>query len=228
MIYLWTEDSGAGFHYWKFVNQYLFEGRLLVESKGSNQGILDSVRALIPPKDSTYYIAFDLVYDNMDVVNKYQELCESAKKYPKQIILLDMICFEYIILSFSKLVHWTGTGKTDKIAMRKDILASLKNHHIDLTLITDENTKEYLMGFKKFSTERVIKSLTNELTENDMWSVKGDSMGGCWHLDCCVSEKKEKTRCKVEAGMSGQDKMLELLSDAETQRILKPLLQKEI
>lgn len=35
-----------------------------------------------------------------------------------------MICFEYFILAFDKLVSWTGTGKKDKIKMREDILQS--------------------------------------------------------------------------------------------------------
>ena len=43
MRYLWTEDTGAGFHFWKLVNQLFFDNELVVESKGSNQGLLDAV-----------------------------------------------------------------------------------------------------------------------------------------------------------------------------------------
>ena len=39
----------------------------MVESKGSNQGILDAVRELEPQESDRYYLAFDIVYDNMDV-----------------------------------------------------------------------------------------------------------------------------------------------------------------
>lgn len=223
MQYLWTEDKGAGFHYWQLVNEHLFHNGLVVESKGSNQGILDAVRALEPEKDSMYYIAFDLVYDNMDVVNKFQELREAAKRYPEQIIILDMICFEYIILSFCKLVEWTGTGKKDKIIIRKNILTALKKHRIDFSEITDEKTKEYLMHFKRFSTERVLKAITNELTENDMWSVKGERMGDCWYRDCCPLRKREKTRCMISNGMSGKEKIMELLTDHVTQKIVKEI-----
>ena len=42
MKYLWTEDTGAGLHFWKLVNQLFFDNALVVESKESNQGILDS------------------------------------------------------------------------------------------------------------------------------------------------------------------------------------------
>lgn len=223
MLYLWTEDKGAGFHYWQLVNEYLFHSELIVETKGSNQGILDAVRALKPEKNSMYYIAFDIVYDNMDIVNKYLELREAAERYQEQIIILDMICFEYIILSFSKLVEWTGTGKLDKVAMRRDILSALKNHRIDFSAITGEKTKEYLMHFKKFSTERVLKSITNELTENDMWSVKGELMGDCWYRDCCPAGSKRKTRCMVDGGKTGREKMMELLTDTSTWKIVKEI-----
>ena len=43
MKYLWTEDTGAGLHFWKLVNQIFFENEFIVESKKSNQGILDAV-----------------------------------------------------------------------------------------------------------------------------------------------------------------------------------------
>ena len=35
MKYLWTEDTGAGLHFWKLVNQLFFNDALVVESKGS-------------------------------------------------------------------------------------------------------------------------------------------------------------------------------------------------
>ena len=43
MRYLWTEDTGAGLHFQKLVNQLFFDNELVVESKGSNQGLLDAL-----------------------------------------------------------------------------------------------------------------------------------------------------------------------------------------
>lgn len=135
MRYLWTEDQGAGLHFWKLANKYLFQNELVVESKGSNQGILDSVRVLVPDHGDTYYLAFDIVYDNMDVVNKLLELEELSARYPGQIVILDMVCFEYIIFSFRKLVEWTGNGHTDVIEMRRHILEAVEDHKIHLDRI---------------------------------------------------------------------------------------------
>lgn len=69
MKYIWTEDTGAGLHYWQLVNQYLLHEAYVVESKQSNQGILDAVRAISMDKDNEYFIAFDIIYDNMDIMN---------------------------------------------------------------------------------------------------------------------------------------------------------------
>ena len=43
MKYLWTEDTGVGLHFWKLVNQLFFNDALVVESKESNQGLLDTL-----------------------------------------------------------------------------------------------------------------------------------------------------------------------------------------
>lgn len=81
--YLWTEDSGAGLHFWNLANEYLFQNELQIETKGNNQGILDAVRKLN--------------------------------------LLLDITCLEHIILSFSKLIEWTGSGNQRAVRLRKEI-----------------------------------------------------------------------------------------------------------
>ena len=56
MKYLWTEDTGAGLHFWKLVNQLFFDNALVVESKESNQGILDSLISLNAKEEDEYYM----------------------------------------------------------------------------------------------------------------------------------------------------------------------------
>ena len=80
----------------------------------------------------------------IDIRNKYRMLKSIADKAEGKIIILDMICFEYLILAFDKLVEWTGTGKTDKIKIREEVLSAIENHRIDLSKIDDEKTLQYL------------------------------------------------------------------------------------
>ena len=220
MKYLWTEDTGAGLHFWKLVNQLFFDNALVVESKESNQGILYSLTSLNAKEEDEYYIAFDYVPDNQDIRNKYRQLKQLVEKSEAKIIILDMICFEYFILVFDKLVTWTGTGKTDKIKMRKDILAAIEDHRIDLSKIKNQTTMQYLSGFKKYSTERVMKSLVGEFTQNEKWSVKGQLMGECWYKDCCVSEHLDSLRCGKPEVEEGSEKMRMLIQSEEVQRVI--------
>ncbi len=220
MKYLWTEDTGAGLHFWKLVNQLFFENALVVESKESNQGILYSLTSLKAKEEDEYYIAFDYVPDNQDIRNKYRQLKQLVEKSEAKIIILDMICFEYFILAFDKLVSWTGTGKTDKIKMREDILAAIEDHRIDLSKIKNQTTMQYLSGFKRYSTERVMKSLVGEFTQNEKWSVKGQLMGECWYKDCCVSEHLDSLRCGKPEIENGNEKMRMLIQSEEVQRVI--------
>lgn len=224
MKYLWTEDTGAGLHFWKLVNQHFFDNEFIVESKGSNQGLLDAVLDLNIKGDDKYYIAFDYVVDNQDVRNKYRMLKSITDKSEGKIVILDMICFEYLILAFDKLVEWTGTGKTDKIEIREEVLTAVENHRIDLSRIDDEKTLQYIAGFKRYSTERVMKSLVGEFTQNEKWSVKGELMGECWYKNCCVSEHLDNLRCGKPEIEGGDEKMMMLIWSEKVQDVISKVI----
>ena len=227
MRYLWTEDTGAGLHFWKLVNQLFFDNELVVESKWSNQGLLDALIDLETEDGDEYFVAFDYVVDNQDIRNKYRMLKSITDTSEGKIVILDMICFEYLILAFDKLVEWTGTGKTDKIKIRDKVLAAVENHRIDLSRIDDKKTLQYIAGFKRYSTERVIKSLVGEFTQNEKWSVKGTLMGECWYKDCCVSEHADNLRCGKPKVECGDEKMRMLIRSEEIQRLMRDITLKE-
>ena len=220
MRYLWTEDTGAGFHFWKLVNQLFFDNELVVESKWSNQGLLDALIDLETEDGDEYFVAFDYVVDNQDIRNKYRMLKSITDKSEGKIVILDMICFEYLILAFDKLVEWTGTGKTDKIKIRDKVLAAVESHRIDLSKIDDEKTLQYIAGFKRYSTERVMKSLVGEFTQNEKWSVKGTLMGECWYKNCCVSEHLDSLRCGKPEIEDGDEKMRMLIQSEKVQNVI--------
>ena len=221
MRYLWTEDTGAGLHFWKLVNRFFSDNELVVESKGSNQGLLDALIDLETEDGDEYFVAFDYVVDNQDIRNKYRMLKSITDKSEGKIVILDMICFEYLILAFDKLVEWTGTGKTDKIKIRDKVLAAVENHRIDLSRIDDKKTLQYIAGFKRYSTERVMKSLVGEFTQNEKWSVKGTLMGECWYKDCCVSEHTDNLRCGKPEVECGDEKMRMLIQSETVRELLK-------
>ena len=82
-------------------------------------------------------------------------------------------------------------------------------------------TLQYLVGFKRYSTERVMKSLVGEFTQNEKWSVKGSLMGECWYKDCCVSEHPDNLRCGKPEVEDGSAKIRMLIQSEEVHRILE-------
>ena len=74
-----------------------------------------------------------------------------------------------------------------------------------------------IAGFKRYSTERVMKSLVGEFTQNEKWSVKGELMGECWYQDCCVSEHPDSLRCGRPEVENGDEKIRMLIQSAEVQ-----------
>ena len=182
---------------------------------------MDALTVLKLENDDEYYIAFDYVVDNQDIRNKYRLLKSIAEKSKGKIILLDMICFEHLILAFDKLVTWTGTGKVDKIKIREDVLSAIEDHRINLSKIDDEKTLQYLASFKRYSTERVMKSLVGEFTQNEKWSVKGPLMGECWYKDCCVSEHPDSLRCGKPEVEGGSEKMRMLMQSETVRKVLQ-------
>lgn len=223
MRYLWTEDTGAGLHFWQLASKLLFNNTIVVESKCSNQGILDAVSSLSVDDEDIYYIAFDYVSDNQDIRNKYKLLRKIANESNGRIVLLNMICFEYLILAFDKLIEWTDTGKKEKIQIREDILNSIEKNGIVIDKISDKKTIRYISSFKNYSTERVLKALVGELTENEKWSVRGNLMGDCWYQDCCISEHPDNLRCGEPNVKIGDEKMKVLLESVEVQKVVESI-----
>ena len=81
-----------------------------------------------------------------------------TNKSEGRIVILDMICFEYLILAFDKLVEWTGTGKTDKIKIREKVLGAVENHRIDLSKVGKTIVEKTADSLKKLAVA-VNKSL---------------------------------------------------------------------
>lgn len=120
----------------------------------------------------------------------------------------------------------TGTGKNDKIKMREEILAVVENHRINLSKIYDEKTWQYIIAFKSYSTERIMKSLVSEFTQNEKWSVRGALMGECWYKNCCVSEHLNSLRCGKPEIRNGDMKLL--LQSEKVQDVIKDLFAEKV
>ena len=94
-----------------------------------------------------------------------------------------------------------------------------------MSKINDEKTLQYIAGFKRYSTERVMKSLVGEFTQNEKWSVKGSLMGECWYKDCCVSEHLDSLRCGKPEIVNGEEKMRLLIQSEKVKKVLEKVIR---
>ena len=103
--YLWIEDriGKASYKFWTlFMNEICPD--VIVESKRNNRELVKAVKGLID-KENRYIIALDNSFDNVQICMEQKILKEAADKRDN-VFLLDIICFEYTLLEFDKLIDW--------------------------------------------------------------------------------------------------------------------------
>ena len=103
--YFWIEDreGKASYTFWKNFVKQLCSG-VIVESKKNNSELVKAVRTL-QETENRYIIVFDNSFDNLQIVMEKKRL----KKYVNEkenVFLLNIICFEYLLLEFKELIEW--------------------------------------------------------------------------------------------------------------------------
>ena len=103
--YLWIEyrKGKAGYLFWKTFMQQMCPD-VIVERKKNNSELVKAVRALSDEKNR-YIIVYDNSFDNVQVY-KEQKILKSYVDEKSNVLLLDIICFEYLLLEFDKLIDW--------------------------------------------------------------------------------------------------------------------------
>ena len=94
---LWIEDKKgkASYRFWNCFLQQLFPD-VELESKRNNSELVKAVKNLNDTSNK-YIIVFDNSFDNLQVVME-QKMLKQYAQTKTNFILLDIICFEYILL----------------------------------------------------------------------------------------------------------------------------------
>ena len=115
--FLWIEDrkGKASYTFWENLMKQLCPD-VIVESKKNNSELVKAVRAL-QDAENRYIIVFDNSFDNLQIIMEQKRL----KKYVNEkenVFLLDIICFEYILLEFKELMEWIYAPKDEFLEKR--------------------------------------------------------------------------------------------------------------
>lgn len=240
MIYFWTEDSGAGFEFWKtYINALYADLNIEVESKRNNSELVKAINNINDTKN-LYIIAMDNVYDNESIQTLIKMLTENIK-YKSNIIILKMVSFEFMILSFEQLIDWVfNNGSQDPlyasresyIEARNVFIASIdKNCHAitdykSLTILQNELEK-----IKEYTAEKVASVLLHKITRNTGFHIDKGELGQCYKIDCSYDEETsqcEYSRLKGENEPKPEDCGLRNIKEINTVKDKMACMQESI
>jgi hypothetical protein len=187
--YLWTEDrkGKSGYIFWEtFMKQICPE--VLVESKKNNSELVKSVKGLEDTKNR-YIIVFDNSFDNPQVALEQKILRQYADK-KDNVFVMDIICFEYLLLEFKNLISWIYAA--DDEFLEKRIKAITAREKLVSMIEADEfNYKDikeiidYNESVDSYNIEQLSAKILFDLTRNTGFEVSKGSIGECWIKSCC-------------------------------------------
>ena len=222
--YLWIEDriGKASYKFWTtFMHEVCPE--VIVESKMNNRELVKAVKGLTD-HENRYIIALDNSFDNVQIYMEQKILKEAADKRDN-VFLLDLICFEYMLLEFNKLIDWIYAPEDEfrkkragAIAAREKLVQIISSGQINYKVI--QEIVDYDGNLSNHNIEQLSAKLLFDLTKNTGFEVSKGNLGECWRQDCCEwSERHEDDICGLDqTKLSLNDKMKSIYSGTSLQR----------
>ena len=192
--YLWIEDrkDKSGYIFWQtFMGQLCPE--IIVESKKNNSELVKAVKSLKDAKNK-YIVVFDNSFDNLQTAMEQKRLrkCISDKS---NVVLIDIICFEYLLLEFKDLIEWIYTSDDEFLLKRKKAITAREKlvktiqsgefNYKDVRELT-----EYTENLDNYNVEQLSAKILFDLTRNTGFEVSKSNIGECWIKSCCEWKKR--------------------------------------
>ncbi len=183
---MWCEDFSSGFVFWSKVFETLFQG-YIVESKKNNSELCKAISKL-DNADDKYYVLMDNAVDNPDVLREKLRLYEVIKEKPN-VTVIDIHCFEFVLLSFTKLEKWIFAAK-DSLKDKRSKIIEAKNAFVDIIRSGADASrlsvvKEELNYADFMNSEQMSARLLYEITRNTGFETTKGKLGDCFIVDCC-------------------------------------------
>lgn len=211
--YLWIEDrkGKASYIFWKTLMREVYPN-VIVEGKKNNSELIKSVKA-IQNQQNRYIIIFDNSFDNSQICRE-QKVLKQYADMKNNIILLDIICFEYLLLEFDKLIDWIyapndefRNRRAKAIYARNMLIGAIQSGNWDYKGI--QEVKAYDINLENHNIERLSAKLLYDLTRNTGFEVSKGMLGECWVKPCCEwLKRQENDICGLDdSRLSTTDKM---------------------
>lgn len=216
MIYFWTEDreGKSGYQFWKTFLDVLYP-EIVLESKTNSSELVKSVAKI--NSDDTYIIALDHSFDNDQSIREVSTLRKALQK-KRNVYELNIISFEFVLLSFPMLIEWIyaendefRNTRSRFISIREKLLEAIRKEkdYKDFPEIL-----EWLHKIDEYNIEQITSKLLFELTRNTGFVVNKSKIGDCWKTDCCnFKDRVEDDKCGLDISrLLLSEKMLTIMN----------------
>ena len=192
--YLWIEDrkEKSSYIFWQTLMEQLCPG-VEVESKKNNSDLVKTVKAL-EDTENKYIVVFDNSFDNLQIAME-QKMLRKYAKAKNNIFLMDIICFEYILLEFKNLIEWIYasddeflTKRRKAIVAREKLVNTIQNSELYYKDIRE--IVEYNENVDNYNVEQLSAKILFDLTRNTGFEVSKGKIGVCCIKSCCEWEKR--------------------------------------
>ena len=192
--YLWIEDrkNKSGYIFWQTILGQLCP-EIVLESKQNNSELVKAVKAL-EDTENRYIVVFDNSFDNLQVAMEQKVLRKYAGD-KENVVLMDIICFEYILLEFKELIEWIYAPDDEFLVKRKKaitarekLVKTIQNGEINYKDIRE--IIEYNENVDNYNVEQLSARILFDLTRNTGFEVSKGSVGECWIKSCCEWEER--------------------------------------
>lgn len=216
--YLWIEDrkGKASYIFWKtFMHEICPD--VIVESKMNNRELVKAVKGL-SDKENRYIIAFDNSFDNVQIYME-QKMLKQAADVRDNVFLLNLVCFEYTLLEFDKLIDWIYAPEDEfkekragAIMAREKLIQIIQLGELNYKAI--QEVLDYDNKVEDHNIEQLSAKLLFDLTRNTGFEVSKGKIGECWTQGCCEwMDRQEDDICGLDtARLSLTDKMRSIYS----------------
>lgn len=132
----------------------------------------------------------------------------------ENVALMDIICFEYILLEFRNIVAWIYAPddeflkkRAGAVSAREKLLSSIENGIKDYKDIKE--IVAYDEHIAEHNIEQLSAKLLFDLTRNTGFEISKGKIGDCWIKSCCEwHARKEDDICGLDhSRLSMYDKM---------------------
>ena len=214
--FLWIEDrkDKSGYIFWKIFMEQLCPD-VVVESKKNNSELVKAVKAL-EDNENRYIILFDNSFDNLQVAME-QKLLRNYAKNKDNVFLMDIICFEYILLEFKDLVQWIYAVNDEFLIKRKNAIRAREKlvktiQSGELNYKDIREIGEYNENIDNYNIEQLAAKILFDLTRNTGFEVSKGNIGECWTKSCCEwKQRMSDDVCGLDANrLQLKEKMLNI------------------